>query len=160
MDPNNHSKSQNNLISVKNTLSFATQKNKMNLTRIIIFVIALFTGLKTQSQVITTIPTFPNENDIVTIFYHADQGNGALDGVVPIYAHTGVITSNSSSDTDWQHVVGNWGTPDPEVIMTYVSPNIHKIVIPIQDFYSIDDGEVVYRLAFVFRNGNVQLCHT
>ena len=124
----------------------------MNFTRIIIIFIALFTGLKTQAQVITTIPAFPNENDTVTVFYHADQGNGALDGVIPIYAHTGVITSNSSSDTDWEHVVGNWGTPDPEVLMTFVSQNLFKIVIPIQDFYSINDGEEVFRMAFVFRN--------
>ena len=103
----------------------------MNFTRIIIIFIALFTGLKTQAQVITTIPAFPNENDTVTVFYHADQGNGALDGVIPIYAHTGVITSNSSSDTDWEHVVGNWGTPDPEVLMTFVSQNLFKIVIPL-----------------------------
>jgi len=142
------------LISVKNTLTFVAQMLTMKLTRIIIIVIASLTGLKTQSQVITTIPTFPNENDTVTIFYHSDQGNGALDGVIPIYAHTGVISSNSSSDSDWQHVVGNWGTADPEVIMTYVSPNLHKMVIPIQEFYGIDDGEEVFKLAFVFRNGN------
>lgn len=142
------------MISVTNTLTFVVQILKMNLTRIIIVVIGLFTGLKSQSQVITTIPTFPNENDIVTIFYHSDQGNGALDGVIPIYAHTGVITSNSTSDTDWQHVVGNWGTSDPEVLMTYVSTNLHKIEIDIQEFYNIDDGEEVFKLAFVFRNSN------
>jgi len=129
----------------------------MKYTRIITIVFALFAGLKSNGQVVTTIPVFPNENDTVTVFYHSDQGNGELDGVIPIYAHTGVITSNSSSDTDWQHVVGNWGTSDPEVLMTYVSPNLHKIVIPIQEFYSIDDGEEVYKLAFVFRNGNGSL---
>jgi len=124
----------------------------MNYTKIFIVLITLFAGLKTYSQVVSTLPVFPNENDTVMVFYHSDQGNGALEGVIPIYAHTGVITSNSSSDTDWQHVVGNWGTPDPQVIMTYVSPNLFKIVIPIQEFYSIDDGEQVFRLAFVFRN--------
>ena len=127
----------------------------MNLTRIIIIVIALFTGLKTQAQVITTIPAFPNQFDTVTVFYHADQGNGALDGVVPIYAHTGVITSNSSSDTDWQHVVGDpTNQPNSKVFMTYISPNFFKIEIPIQEFYGILPDETVYRLAFVFRNGN------
>lgn len=140
--------------SVNNTLTFDAQILTMKLNRLFLIIVAIITGIKSFSQVTTTIPVFPNENDTVTVFYHSDQGNGALDGVIPIYAHTGVITSNSSSDTDWQHVVGNWGTPDPEVLMTYVSPNLFKIVIPIQEFYGIDDGEEVFRLAFVFRNGD------
>jgi glycosidase len=112
-------------------------------------------GISTLSaQVVTTDPAFATENDVVTVYFHADQGNGALDGYVPIYAHTGVITSNSSSPTDWQHVVGNWGTPDPEVLMTFVSPNVHKIEIDIQNFYGINPGETVYALAFVFRNAD------
>jgi glycosidase len=34
---------------------------------------------------------------------------------------------------------------------------LHQIVIPVQDFYSIDEGEEVFELAFVFRNINGNL---
>lgn len=104
------------------------------------------------AQIITSVPAFPTENDTIEIIYDASLGNGDLDGVYPIYAHTGVITSNSSSDTDWEHVVGTWGTADPIVQMTPLGANKHKITIPVQSFYSINDGETVFKLAFVFRN--------
>lgn len=105
-----------------------------------------------NAQILTSTPAFPTQNDTVVIVYDATQGNGALENVTPIWAHTGVITSNSSSDADWQHVVGDWGTSDPDVFMTPIGNNKHQISIPIQSFYDIDDGEEVYKLAFVFRN--------
>ena len=105
-----------------------------------------------SSQILISIPAFPTENDTVTLTYDATLGNGELANTLPVFAHTGVITSNSSSDTDWQHVVGVWGTNDPDVIMTPIGNSKHQITIPIRSFYSVDEGEEVYKLAFVFRN--------
>ena len=63
---------------------------------------------------VTLIPTFVTQDDSVTIRFDATQGNGALAGIVPVYMHTGVITSQSTSPTNWQRVQGNWGNHDPK----------------------------------------------
>ena len=61
------------------------------------------------AQVVTTNPTFPIENQGVIITFHAEEGNGELaDYTGDIWAHTGVITNNSSSGGDWKHVIAGW----------------------------------------------------
>ena len=54
----------------------------------------LFTGV-VNGQVVWTEPALPTPDDQVTLYYDASQGNGELAGVIPVYIHTGVITSNS-----------------------------------------------------------------
>jgi hypothetical protein len=105
-----------------------------------------------KSQIITTDPPFPTQDDIITITYDASQGNQELVSVLPVFAHTGVISNYSSSATDWQHVVGNWGTNDQDVLMEPQGNNIHTIVIQPSTFYNLNVDEVVTHLAFVFRN--------
>ena len=107
------------------------------------------------SQVVWTEPPFPTKFDDVTIYYDASQGNGALEGFTEdVYAHTGVITSESVNGNDWKHVVGNWGTPDARVLMTRLDENLYSIEYNINDFYDILPGEEVFQMAFVFRNVN------
>ncbi|MEO0405548.1 MAG: hypothetical protein AAF193_11815, partial [Bacteroidota bacterium] len=108
-----------------------------------------------QGQIIWTEPAFPTQDQQVTLYYDASQGNGDLDGVLPLYAHTGVITNLSSGPSDWQHVQGNWGTADANVIMTPLGNNIHQFNFggqTLADFYGIGAGETINALAFVFRN--------
>ncbi|MFK7755972.1 MAG: alpha-amylase family glycosyl hydrolase [Flavobacteriales bacterium] len=110
----------------------------------------------TQAQIITSDPAFPSQEDVTTIFYDSNLGNGELIGVSPVYMHTGVITSNSTSPTDWQHVIGNWGTADAQVLMTDEGGGVHSFTYPsaIEDWYGVNAGEEVSRLSFVFRNAN------
>lgn len=103
---------------------------------------------------VTLNPPFVTQNDTVEIIFDATQGNGALTGVSPVYAHTGVITNLSSSPTDWRHVQGNWGTADPKVLMTSLGNNLHSLKFHINSFYSVPSNETVQALAFVFRNAN------
>lgn len=108
-----------------------------------------------NGQVIWTVPAFPTQEDQVTLYYNATQGNGDLTGVVPIYIHTGVITSASAGPNDWQNVVGNWGTNDAQVLMTPQGNNIHTFNfggLTLEEFYGVDAGEVIEELACVFRN--------
>ena len=83
--------------------------------------------LTVGAQILSVTPAFPSQNDTVTIIYDATEGNGALTGVVPVYAHAGLITNQSTSPTDWRHVQGNWGTADASVLMTNLGNNLHKI---------------------------------
>ena len=77
------------------------------------------------SQVIC-YPYFPRQIDSVTIIYDATQGNGALEGVSPIYIHSGLITNNSSSLSDWQHVSTTWAVTDPDFEMLDLGDNKHQ----------------------------------
>jgi hypothetical protein len=117
-------------------------------------VLLIFAVLGGKAQILTSSPAFPTQTDNITIYYDATSGNGDLTGVIPIYAHTGVITNLSSSDSDWQHVQGNWGQVDASVLMTPLGNNLHSITINPQTFYELGGGEVVSKLAFVFRNQN------
>lgn len=113
--------------------------------------LALF-SLNLSAQILSSTPAFPTQTDQITIIYDATSGNGDLTGFIPVYAHTGVISSNSANANDWQHVIGNWGTADPNVVMTPLGNNLHQIVITPQTFYGLNVGETVSKLMFVFRN--------
>lgn len=106
------------------------------------------------AQILSVTPAFPSQNDTVTIIYDATEGNGALTGVVPVYAHAGLITNQSTSTTDWKHVQGNWGTADASVLMTNLGNNLHKIEYHIPSFYGFGSSVVVQQMAFVFRNAS------
>jgi glycosidase len=107
-----------------------------------------------KAQILSVTPAFPSQNDTVTIIYDATQGNGDLTGVVPVYAHAGLITNQSTSPTDWKHVQGTWGTADPSVLMTSLGNNLHKIQYHMPTFYGFGTSVVVQKMAFVFRNAN------
>ena len=104
------------------------------------------------SQILDVSPAFPTVNDVVTIVYDATEGNAALIGQTQIYCHTGIISSTSTSPTNWQFVQGVWGTADAEVLMTNLGNNKHSITIDIDQFYGFPGTTNVLKLAFVFRN--------
>jgi hypothetical protein len=114
----------------------------------------MLVGLGMTGQILTTVPAFPSETDNIQITYNTSSGNGELGGAIPVYAHTGVITNLSNGPNDWRHVVGNWGTADPNVVMTPLGGGNHRITINPSTFYDLAVGETVTRLMFVFRNQN------
>ncbi len=124
---------------------------KLKFTLMLFWAICIFSSV--QAQVVYTEPFFPEVDDDVTVYFNADEGNGALvDFVGDIYAHTGVITSESTSPSDWKYVVSDWGTTDPNVLMTQVSGNLYQIEFNIQDYYGIPMSEEALQMAFVFRD--------
>lgn len=106
------------------------------------------------SQILDLSPSFPTQEDQVSIIYDATQGNGALLGQTEVYCHTGLITQASTSPTSWQFVQGNWGTADASVLMNNLGNNLFEITIDIPTFYGYSPGTEVYQLAFVFRNAD------
>lgn len=108
-----------------------------------------------DDPLIRTEPALPLQTDDVTIFFNAKEGDGGLEGFSgTVYAHTGVITSESTSSSDWKYVVAEWGTANDKVKMTRVGEDLYSISFNIQTFYNISPGEQVEQLAFVFRNVN------
>ncbi|MCB9332876.1 MAG: hypothetical protein H6574_17535 [Lewinellaceae bacterium] len=97
-------------------------------------------------------PCFSKTADDVTITFDATQGNGALVGTSPVYAHLGVITNQSSSPSDWKHVTTTWGVADPVGAMTNAGANLWTKSFNIKSFFNIQPGETVQSLAMVFRS--------
>lgn len=113
-----------------------------------------------RAQIVTTEPSIvqTDSHDIV-ITFHADQGNAGLKGmraVDEVYAHTGVITNTSTSDSDWKYA-STWLDNSAKYAMKWVADNTWTLTIPsINSYYGIPENEgiVVKKLAFVFRNYN------
>ena len=68
-----------------------------------IFIAALFICTSNLSaQILTWTPLFITVDDSVTIIYDATQGNAGLVGYTgDVYTHTGVLTTESNDDKDW-----------------------------------------------------------
>ena len=108
------------------------------------------------SQVVTTDPAFPTINSPITVYFHSDQGSMGLKDYAgtDVYAHAGVITNASGSNSDWKHAPA-WLDNSAKYKLTKVSANLYSLFISnIKTYYNITDpNEQVLKLAFVFRNG-------
>jgi 1,4-alpha-glucan branching enzyme len=121
---------------------------------LIMIMIIVGLPLHLQAQILQVTPPFPTADDTVTVVYDATQGTGGLRGVVPVYAHTGVITNQSRSSSDWRYVVAQWGTDNPRVRMAALGNNLHSLRFHVRSFYNVPQNEEIRQLAFVFRNAN------
>lgn len=111
-----------------------------------------------QAQVVTTSPAIVQQSTgNIVITYHADRGNKGLMGIKPptkVYAHTGVITNLSEGPSDWKYAP-TWGTNTPKYEMKWETTNTWTLTIPsIDSYYGVSAGEIVEKLAFVFRTAN------
>ena len=112
---------------------------------------------------VTTNPTFITQTGgSFDILFDASAGSAGLKGLTTgVYAHIGVITSASTSDTDWKYVLTSWPTSATDATanttknaLTYVSANQWKLTISpnIQDFLGVPSTETIKKIALVFRN--------
>lgn len=113
-----------------------------------------FWGCSLFGQVLSWTPLKPTMDDTLTITYRADLGNGVLNGVSPIFAHTGVITTESTNPGDWKHIPVQWDQgPDSLIQLTQLGANLFRFKVHIRSFYGLGTGEKATEVAFVFRNG-------
>ncbi|MCK5136819.1 MAG: T9SS type A sorting domain-containing protein [Bacteroidales bacterium] len=120
------------------------------------FFLAFFCVLDVSGQIIIANPAFPVQTDSVIITYDATQGNQGLMGFTgDVYAHTGVITQESSHSGDWKHAPA-WGDNSAKYKLERIATDLYqlKIVPGINDYYGILPTEVVKELAFVFRSAD------
>ena len=109
----------------------------------------------TLAQVISSLPIFPVAQDSVEVIFDANEGTKGLSGYSgDVYVHTGVITEDSSSPTDWRYVKTNWGENTPETKLTRVDGDLYQLLITpnIRDYYGVPDTEKIIKMAFVFRS--------
>ncbi len=118
------------------------------------FFLTLLSTLGVYAQVITSNPALPTATDSVTITFDASKGDAGLkDFTGDIYAHTGVITANSTSSSDWKYVKADWGVNIPACKLISLGNNLWqlKITPSIRTYYGVPSSEKILKLAFVFR---------
>ena len=122
--------------------------------------VSLFMVTATMAQLITVDPAFPTENDQVVVTFNSSLGNAGLAGYTgDMYAHTGVITSNSSSGSDWKYVKAGWDENIPECKLTMIGDELWELTIgpSIKEYYGVPSNETILQLAFVFRSDDGSL---
>lgn len=112
-----------------------------------------------HAQVIWTDPVFPKADQPVTIYFDAAQGSGGLAGCnCDVYIHTGVITTQSSTPSDWKNVQTTWGVANADWQLEPVpgQPDLYTYTIEpsIQEFYAVLPTDTILELAMVFRNSS------
>ena len=109
-----------------------------------------------RGQELTANPAFPQDtSSTVTITVNCTLGNQGLltAGGTGVYAYMGLITSSSTSSSDWQHVPAAcvWGTPNATVAATYLGNNQYSFTISnIRSYFGVPAGEVIYKVAILF----------
>ena len=127
--------------------------------KLTVFFIVFSLAFKGFAQIITTTPSIVT-NDFtgeIEIIYDAALGTAGLKdytGTDGVYAHTGVITNLSTSDADWKHAPA-WGDNAAKYKLTSLGNNKWKLLITpsMAGYYGLTTGEIVKKMAFVFRNG-------
>ncbi len=124
------------------------------------FVLCLTSAVK--AQLLSWTPEFINDTGTAAIEIIADarRGNKGLQGysnLTDVYVHIGVITSLSSSQTDWKYVkFSSFTTPNAPARSTSLGDDRWKFDIPggLRSFFNITNAnERILRIAILFRNG-------
>jgi len=125
-----------------------------------ITLLLIFTPLLSAAQIITSDPDLPTPGHAVTIYFDATMGTAGLEDFTgDVYAHTGVITDQSTDLGDWRYVKTDWGVNTAETKLTRESANLYSLEIgpTIRDYYGIPANETISHLAFVFRSSDSSL---
>ena len=118
-------------------------------------IICILSSSIAVSQIIVTNPAFPTDDNSVIITYDATQGSAGLEGYTgDVYAHTGVISSASSSSSDWKYVMTQWGQNTPETKLTRIAEDLYQLEMTptIREYYGVPTSETILQMAFVFRS--------
>ncbi|MFY8004515.1 MAG: alpha-amylase family glycosyl hydrolase, partial [Chitinophagaceae bacterium] len=112
-------------------------------------------------QLLSTNPSFVTDNSTGSIVITADlaKGNGAITNFNDVVIHTGVITSKSTTNTDWKYSKFPWpgNTSTNTAAKCTPVPGTTKVTFTItnglRNFYGITDAtEKILKIALLFRN--------
>lgn len=129
--------------------------------RIILLSTLLFAVLRGNTQLLTWSPSFITESsNTVEITCDATKGNQGLRGHSPltdVYVHIGVITTKSTSASDWKYVKFTWGTTNTQAQCSSLGNNQWKYTITggLRTFFGITDAtERITKISILFRSGD------
>jgi len=114
----------------------------------VLFTIAAMAQVSTNPSIIE-----PGYTGQVIITFDPTAGNGGMASAKKCYAHTGLITSESKSSSDWKNVIGSWrGTTQPQ--LTATSDGKWQLTIPnLYTFYGVPTTTEIIAIALVFHDG-------
>jgi len=114
-------------------------------------------SVSVNAQLLTWTPDFAVDNSTIVITMDATKGNQGLNNYATptdVYVHTGVITSASTSATDWRYSKFTWATTPVAAQASYLGSNKWQYSITnIRSFYNVPAGETILKIAILFRNG-------
>jgi len=135
--------------------------------KIILTTLILLTSIWSWAQLVTTNPQFVTQNNGITeIIFDAasSEGNLGLKGYTgDVYAHVGVITSLSTSSSDWKYVVTPWPSTTNLALanttknkLTSLGNDKWKLTIAptIRNYFGVPTTETIKRIALVFRSAD------
>jgi len=120
-------------------------------------IILLF--LNVNAQLLTWSPQFPNDNSTIVVTMDATKGNQALQGFVgSVYLHLGVITSASTTNSDWKYVPTTWATTTAPAATSLGSNRWSYTITNPRAFFNaalggVPPGETILKIAILFRDG-------
>jgi len=133
----------------------------------ILTTLILLTSIWSWGQLVTTNPQFVTQNDGITeIIFDAasSEGNLGLKGYTgDVYAHVGVITSLSTSSSDWKYVVTPWPSTTNLALanttknkLTSLGNDKWKLTIAptIRNYFGVPTTETIKKIALVFRSAD------
>ncbi|MBS1653857.1 MAG: 1,4-alpha-glucan-branching protein, partial [Bacteroidetes bacterium] len=129
------------------------------LRRFLLLSALVFSAFFSHAQLLTWTPDFAQDNDNIVITMDASKGNQGLynySNTNDVYVHIGVITSLSTSSSDWRYVpsFSVWGTTNSQIKATSLGNNKYSYTINnIRTFFGVPAGETIKRIAILFRNG-------
>ncbi|MGM0551368.1 MAG: alpha-amylase family glycosyl hydrolase [Bacteroidota bacterium] len=127
------------------------------MSRFFFFLLFLLIGQTVRAQVITVEPEFPTRTQSIMVTFYAKNGNAALEGFTgDVYAHTGLLTSESTSPDNWRYVKAAWEENSEATKMTRIAEDTFQLEITpsISEYYGVPKAEEIQKLAFVFRSAD------
>ena len=133
----------------------------------LLFIISLFLVSYTTAQV-TTNPSIvvQKTGSAITVTFDNSSISSLNGNAGPLYVHTGVITTASTSNSDWKNVITPWPNSTNSALantkantLTRIgSTNQWTLTIPdINTYYGLTAGTIVTQLAFVVRTADGSL---
>ena len=114
-----------------------------------------------NAQLLSWSPNFLQEGSVtIEITNDATKGNQGLKdyaNTTDVYVHIGVITSKSTSASDWKYSKFTWATTPSNAQCVLTSTNKWKYTISggLRSYFGITDAtEKILKIAILFRNGN------
>ena len=130
------------------------------MNRILMTLAAVMAFLSAAAQVVTTSPSpLTRGSSNVVLTYHPDDSESNkllanLPEATKLYAHIGLITSKSSSNSDWKYA-STWKDNAAKYELKYVAPNTYSLEIgDINSYFNVPASETVKYIALVFRDAN------
>ena len=122
--------------------------------RIFLCIILLTSYVITTYSQVTTQPSFIEKSykGEIKVIFNPNEGNKGMVNATQCYAHTGLITSKSSTNTDWKYAP-EWRGGESKYKMTKEGDNWILTIPNIYTYFGCPESEEIIAIAFVFNDG-------